>query len=544
VAQTAKSALTKPWWAALGCWAVALLMGCGAVGPPVAPRLGSASRAQDSQPRVVGAYVTFHAPSRTIIIGNGRIRRRIQIGAERRGIATRSLVALPTGVECLDGSQDDFALTVGGRSYTTGSGALRYVRHDTSAVGRGSRQLRIELRPAADEEAEAAFSVAVTYEVPKDLPVIQTWIEVRSLSETPLLVERAATQLATARPATAHMWQRGGRPAKVGLPIDGSPEGGLVWLQSASGQHGPLVVGLASAAPGPLKRIDVRTDGAVSLSTAAAAGGLWVQPGQTVSLPSAYVWVSVGALVPQAAREWTDAVHLARRAIDAASPADVIAAAPDDVGSGVAALAATGALVCVPYAWPTAWDGDDGRAELTQAIRVARDAGGRVGLVAPAAWLPLDSGLLKDPNLALRDASGSLVPASWHGRPGWIAALGSEYGDLALRSLVALIDDLRLDAILLDGPVSARANSGGVATGAWHSPWKTWDGLLRLVNGLKRERPDVHIGVSAATYGQEDGYDITLYPTAFLWRYGRHGEYDGMWRTVQRDPITAGGDSR
>jgi len=522
----------------------ALLVGCGASAPPLSEGVGRRGQDAAAPPRMVGAYVTFHAPSRTLVIGNGRIRRRIQIGAEGRGILTRSLLSLPTGVDCLAPGQDDFAVTIGGRSYTTASGALRYVEHETAVVGRGSRQLRIELRPAGEDGDGPAFAVAVTYEVSKELPVIQTWLEVRSLSETPLLVERPATQLATVRPASAHVWRRGGLPRKVSLPIDGSPEDGLVWLQSSTGQHGPLVVGLASAAPGALKRIDVRPDGSATLSTAGDAGGHWLQPGQTLSLPSAYVWVSVGSLVAQAAREWTDAVHLARRSMDAASPVDVLAVSEPGPGSGAAALAATGALVCLPYAWPAAWDGADGHAELKAVAEEVRAVGGAVGLVAPAAWLPLDGALLDDPTFALRDASGGLVPASWRGRPGWLAHVGSEYGDVALRSLVALIDGLQLDAVLLEGPVSARGEGADGAGGVWHSPWEAWGGLLRLVNRLKRERPDVHVGVAAATYGQDDGYDIALYPTAFLWRHGRRSEYDGMWRTVRSELETAGGDNR
>ena len=524
------------------CWVAALFIGCGAGAPSLTQRDRGPDQ-PEAHTRVVGAYVTFHAPSRTFTVGNGRIRRLIQVGAEGRGITTRSLLSLPTGVECIRDGQDDFAVTVAGRSYTTGSGALRYVAHETSSVGRGSRQLRIEMRPpTGDDGREAAFAVTVTYEVPKDLPVIQTWMQIRSLSDTPLLIERASSQLATVRPTTAHVWARGGHPASAALPIDGSPEKGLVWLQSGTRQHGPLVVGLAHAAPGALKRIDAHPDGAVSFSTAAGSAGRWLQPRQTVSLPSAYVWVSVGSLVAQAAREWTDAVDLVRRSIDATSPVDALAVVGADDGSRARALAASGSLVCVPYAWPAAWDGSDGHAEMRALVQAVQTAGGKAGVVTPAAWLPEAGALLDDPTLALRDASGGLVPASWEGRPGWVADLQSEYGDLALRSIVAMIDELDLDAVLLDGRASADAPA--TEAGAWRSPWDTWAGLLRLVNGLKRERPDVHIGVSAATYGQDDGFDITLYPTAFLWRYGRRSEYDGMWRTVQRDRVTAGGDAR
>ena len=122
-----------------------------------------------------------------------------------------------------------------------------------------------------------------------------------------------------------------------------------------------------------------------------------------------------------------------------------------------------------------------------------------------------------------------------------VASLSSGYGELALRSLVALVDDLGLHAVLLDGPVTAPVDSGGSADDPLQVGWGSWDGLLRLVTGLKRERPDIHIGVSASTYGQDDGFDVALHPTSFLWQYGRTANYDGFWRTVERAPISGGG---
>lgn len=523
--------------------AVLLLAGCG--GHVSAPRAsaGRPSAVERALPDVVGAYVTYHGRSRTFVIGNGLLARRIQVSEDGTDFATVSLRSLPTGVECLSGPQHDFAVTIGGRAYITGNRSLRYERHETSSDRRGSQRLRMYLRPAQQTPGdEAPFEVSVVYEVAKDSPVMQTWIEVENLGPVPVLVEDGATQLTTIAPDGAYVWRRSRRPTSVKLPMRGAPDYGLAWLQAATQQHGPMTVGVASAAPGPLKSISADREGRVSVGMAAQGGGMWAQPGQRIALPSAYMWVSVGPLVAQAAREWMDAIDLARRAVDVAAPAAGISVAPDNVDARWLATQDVNDIVCVRYAWQTAWDGeDDARGRVTAAVEAIRKSGRRAGLLAPVAWLPDGGRLAQDPTLALATVVGAPFSSSWGGRSGVLASLSSDYGDVALRSLIALVDDLELHAILLDGPVTARIDSGGARGAAWHAPWESWNGLLRLVSGLKRERPDVHIGVSAETYGQDDGFDVTLHPMAFLWRFGGQARYDGFWREVERAPITGGG---
>lgn len=518
--------------------AALVVVGCGKALPPAPVRAGA--RTATAHPPVVGAFITYHARSRVFDIGNGRMARRIQVSEDGSDFATVSLRSLPSGVECLAGPQRDFAVTIGGRSYTTGSGSLRYVRHKTSSDRRGSQQLRMYLQPLHDDGASAPFELSVVYEVGKDAPSMQTWVEVENLGPAPVLVDYAATQLTTVTPDAAYVWRRGGRPASVKLPTTGPPEHGLVWLQASTAQHGPLIVGFASAAPGPLRHVTMGREGQVKVGT--AGGGVWAHPGQTVALASAYVWVSVGPMIAQAAREWVASIELARRAVDVAAATDEISVAGHSLDAEWLATRDVNGIVCVPYAWQAAWDGaDDDRARVTAAVKRVQDSGRRAGLLVPVAWLPENGGLAEDPALTLTTAVGEPFPISWHGGAGVVGALSSEYGELALRSLVALIDDLGLDAVLLDGPITSHIDSGGAGGGEWHAPWESWNGLLRLVSSLKRERPDVHIGVSAETYGQADGFDVALHPVAFLWRYGRQASYDGFWRDVERAPTTNGG---
>ncbi|MBT3268236.1 hypothetical protein HN371_13840 [Candidatus Poribacteria bacterium] len=538
LAMTGGLAARVAMWTAV---AVVAAAGCGA-GPPgeLAPvERGTAARAR---PPVVGAYVTYHAHSRVVTIGNALLARRLKIADDDIGFGSVSLRSLPTGVEILSGPQHDFALSVGGRSYTTGNGSLQYIRHDTSSDGRGGQSLRLYLRPIVPGGPDAApFELTVVYEVAKDEPIIQTWGEVANHGDVPLLIEDAATQITTVAPDAAYVWRRGGRAATTTLPVAGGAEHGLVWLRSSTGRHGPLIVGLASAVPGPLKRIAADRAGGVAVGMAARSGGIWVQPRQTVALPSAYVWASVGPLVAQAARDWMDAIDLARRSIDAAGSVDDVSVADGELNATWLESRAPDAIVCVPYAWQSAWDDDDERDRVTAATRTIAESGRRVGLHVPVAWLPDGGALAADGTFALTTAVGDRFSASWRGRPGMVASLSSGYGELALRSLVALVDDLGLHAVLLDGPVTAPVDSGGSADDPLQVGWGSWDGLLRLVTGLKRERPDIHIGVSASTYGQDDGFDVALHPTSFLWQYGRTANYDGFWRTVERAPISGGG---
>jgi hypothetical protein len=270
-------------------------------------------------------------------------------------------------------------------------------------------------------------------------------------------------------------------------------------------------------------------------------GGIWAQPGQTVALPSAYVWVSVGPLVAQAAREWMDSIDLARRSIDAARSADAISVANADLDADWLEAQDVNGIICIPYAWQAAWDADDQAERVSAAAGAIVASGRRPGLLVPVAWLPDGGALAADETLALRTADGGRVAASWRGSSGTMASLSSDYGELALRSLVALVDDLGLDAVLLDGPMAPPHDSGDMPGDVLRAGWDSWNGLLRLVSKLKRERPDIHIGVSGDTYGQSDGFDVALHPTSFLWQYGRSAAYDGLWRTVEGAPTTRGG---
>ncbi|MAF10790.1 hypothetical protein CMK11_10090 [Candidatus Poribacteria bacterium] len=522
--------------------AIVAVAGCGGSGRST--RLARVGRDTPSRatPPVVGAYVTYHAPSRVFTVGNGSLARRIQIADDGMGVATLSLRSLPTGVETLAGAQHDFAVSIGGKSYTTGNRSLEYVRHDTASDGRGAQALRLYFRPVTVGGRDAApFEVAAIYEVAKDTPVMQTWLEARNLGDVPLIVEDAATQLVTVTPDAAYAWRRGGRPATIALPIVGGADHGLVWLSASTARHGPLIIGIASSAPGPLKRIAADRAGRVAVGMDPRGGGIWAQPGQTVALPSAYVWVSVGPLVAQAAREWMDSIDLARRSIDAAPHVDVISVANADLDADWLEAQDVNAVVCVPYAWQAAWDADDQAERVFAATGAIVASGRRPGLLVPAAWLPDGGALAADETLALRTAAGGRVAASWWGSSGTMASLSSDYRELALRSLVALVDDLGLDAVLLDGPVTASVGAGDKPDNRLHAGWDSWNGLLRLVSNLKRERPDIHIGVSGDTYRQSDGFDVALHPTSFLWQRGRSAAYDGFWRTVASAPATAGG---
>jgi hypothetical protein len=476
-----------------------------------------------------GAFITYSRKANVITVGNGFFYRQLSLRLGAGGVGTVRLRLRSGDGELLRAPGEEFRVRVGGRDWSSLDGVV-YASHETEGDAQGVQRLRLTLTPPSDVKGEEAdpfrprLEFVLVYEVFPDAPLLRKWLAVKNAGRAPLRLEEATLErLHLSAPQAAFYWAREDTLTSAALPASVSGEGGLCWLRLSVGRSAYLV-GAVNETPGPLKRARMEPTGELVVGMSGEGTEVWLHPGETVVLPSVYVWAQAGADAYTATGELFGALRRQSpfAKIPASSGGVYLATSPPLEPARLSRLPPD-SLVCLPYAWQTAWDSatSDAPVELFRAAETVRASGHRFGLRVPVAWLPEGGSLAKEEGWILRDGKGEPIRSVWDGLPGYQASLASEYGVVAYQSLLAICGDLNADGLLLEGslagpiPADARVDV---------SRWTLLTRLLWLMSGLRRERPKMEIGVGASAYGMEAGYDAALAPFGFLWTLAPAGE--------------------
>ncbi|GIX07210.1 MAG: hypothetical protein KatS3mg115_1613 [Candidatus Poribacteria bacterium] len=489
-----------------------------------APRSASAPAPPEASSPAIrrGAYVVI-GPTGVIALGNLHLQRRLVPIQEGQGLATRSLVLRATRAELCAGLGEEAGVQIGERTWSTGTGLLRLVDVERDADPMGTQQLRLHFAPSQPEAPP--FRVTVGYEVAADAPWMRKWIEVENRGDLPLPVRSVQTErLPVLRPERVFGWTAEGVRSVEEAEVPAAPSGWLV-LEGSFGK-----VFLIQEAPGFLRRVSNPTTGIVQVTTADDPALVWLTPGERMIFPGVQWWAAAGDVEAERRAYFEFLRERSRWSRSDGGKATIrLLALGDHPLPSIETLSEP--AVALAYAWPRAWDtpGEEPR-ELIQAVEALRSAGKRVYLWVPVAWIPRGGGLAEFSEWIAHTSSGEPLLASWQGEEGLLAVIESEYRELVLNVLVALVDRLGVDGLLLGG--TAVPPQGGYRYGQrLGSRLRAYLGLLELLGRLRSERPEVELGVLPTLAPMGEGFEGMLYPFAFLAVWGETSE-PAVWRTL------------
>ncbi len=492
-----------------------LMFGRGCYRPAVEPTPPIQSTPGETRPPR-GAYIAHSSAQNVFTLGNGWAERQLWLHDEKKGVVTGSFRLKKGGYEAVASLSDEWLLDIGGAKRQGYGGGMMYVSHEKRAGRDGSQQLRLVF-----ENDAPGMRVELYYEAHPDAPLFGKRIVLTNTGEAPFELRRAETERLNLHPvSSARRWVSSRSLVQTNLPIIGGEESGLVWLRAEK-----VWVGVVNGAPGPLKRLSVGRNGALSVGL---NGSVWLHPGETVHLPPTYLWLSSETEPESANAEWTALFDASRRANHLAADAgNVVVLESRNPSEQELLNLPAGSLVFVPYAWQQGRDeGREAWIELTATAERARAAGLRFGLWTPAAWLP-DGGSLLEQNPEW--SAGQ--PMEWRGQSGVLAQIDSEYGQYLEQTLLGLTQDLALDGLILDGQIAPKPDAEKPPD-IIDPRWGAWNRLIDLIARLKRSRPQLAAGVGQETYGMKEGFDAALYPWAFVW--SQNGADDGaFWRSAR-----------
>lgn len=506
---------------------IAGFLACGRASVPVRPSESSASTA----PEVLrGAYVTYSGRNRVLTVGNGFFSRTLSVDPLTAGVVT---VRLRTrdGRDLLRGPTEEFRLRVGEKDLLGFGGDLVYDAYETSGDPSGVRRVRITLK-----SAKPPLKLLLGFDVFPDAPLMRKSLEVVNLSGVPLRIGGAIVErLSLSAPARVVGWERKDTLRPWSLPASAAEEGGLFWLQWANN-----AMGFLNEAPGPLKRAEVNLDGDLLVGTNEITSEFWIQSGETVAFPAVWTYFAEDGDTLKGSTAFLTALRKLRRTLAREESLSFFVAETNEITPRDLERLPVGGVVCLNYAWQNDLDASSPPETLFRVATTIRNSGRLLGLRVPLAWLPPEWHNRHGPDWVQTDPDGNPIPAMWDGMAGVQASLASDYAIVASQSLIAIVQRLAPDYLLLDGALrqgDATAFGYGSKPRRRASDWTLWMRALWTLNLLAQERPQMGIGVSSGLYGMSRGFDMPLWSVGFLWSWkATPSPNEAFWRVAQSVP--------